>query len=286
VREISGSGKKPILRNLSDLPVKTMPVLFGYLVALMLLLGGGYAGLQWLGSPDAISTHQRMGEKPIARNLPKKTELKSESSAGDATAVPGEADGGSRNETTVGAATAMEAPHQPDHQGNETAANAKPADPAPAGNDSANAGRKDDVATTSGTSNQNAVPEPRPAKSAAASAEVGQDAEHKDVAEHKDAAKHKDVAKHQDAAEHKHDAQHKDAAEPRDIASTQKQSEPRPEPGVEPRKQDRRYARSSRPRQLVMMYLRTIEFPDGHREQQLLPIRRSRVMPIEAEDQW
>jgi hypothetical protein len=259
------------------LPVKTMPVLFGYLVALMLLLGGGYAGLQWLASPDAIITHQRIGEKPIARNLPKKTELKtelkSESNAGGATAVPGEADAGSRNETTVGAATAMEAPHQADHQGNATAANAKPGDPAPSDNNSANAGRKDEVATTSGISNQNPVPELRPGKPAAASAEVGQDAEHKDV------------AKHTDAAEHKHDAQHKDAAELGDIARTPRQSEARSEPAVKPRKQDRRYARSSRSR-LVMMYLRTIEFPDGHQEQQLLPIRRSRVIPIEAEDQW
>jgi hypothetical protein len=330
---------------------KTMPVLFGYLVALMLLLGGGYAGLQWLASPDAISTHQHIGEKPIAGNLPKKTELKS---AGGATLVPGEVDGGSKIEATTGAATAVEAPHQSDHAGNQTAANAKPSDPAPgvnndssseggcmpfgvtargavvfpiqcqasierqhgaapsspppppaaasgdnqavelvkpgdnstantkptrlepSNNDSANAGRKD-VATTGGTSNQNSLPESRPAKPAV-SGEGGLDAAHKDVAKHENAAEHKDAVRHRDAAEHKDDAQ------PRDIASTQKQSESRSEPGVNPRKQDKRNARSPRPR-LVMMYLRTIEFPDGHREQQLLPIRRSRGIAVEAEDQ-
>jgi hypothetical protein len=179
----------------------------------------------------------------------------------------------------------MEAPHQPDHEGNETAANTKPADPAPADTDSPHAGPKDDVATTGSVNNLNPVPEPRPAKPAAASAEGDQDAEHKDAAEHQDAARHTE------ATEHKHDAQHKDAAELGDIARTPRQSEPRSEPGVksrrQDRRQDRRYARSSRSR-LVMMYLRTIEFPDGHREQQLLPIRRSRVMPmpIEAEDEW
>lgn len=40
-----------------------MPALFGYLVAVSLLLGGGYAGLQWLSAPEAFRT-----EKTAAHN--------------------------------------------------------------------------------------------------------------------------------------------------------------------------------------------------------------------------
>jgi hypothetical protein len=255
-----------------------MPALFGYLVALVLLLGGGYAGLQWLGSPDNVSTHQRMGEKPAAKNAPKKTEQseKTEFNAAKTTAVPGEADAASGIGTTASTPATMAAPQQSDHEGNETETIARTDDPAPGvNNDTADAARRDDVAATSGASPLNSQPAPRPAKSAAASAEGSQDAQHKEDAKHKD------------------DAEHRDGAQVKDIASTPRQSEPRSEPGVKPAKQDRRQAkrqerphlRSSRSR-LVMMYLRTIEFPDGHREQQLLPIRRARRMAVEADDQW
>jgi hypothetical protein len=235
-----------------------MPALFGYLVALVLLLGGGYAGLQWLGSPD-VSTHQRMGEKPAAKNVPKKTEQAEKTEQSEfnaaktiakATAVPGEAD---------------------THEGNASETVSRPGDPASGVNDdTAAAARKDDVAATRGASPLTSEPEPRPAKPAAASAEASGDAQHKD------------------------DAKQKDDARVKDIAGTPQQSEPRSaEPGVKSAKQDRRQAkrqerphlRSSRSR-LVMMYLRTIEFPDGHREQQLLPIRRARRMAVEADDPW
>jgi hypothetical protein len=270
VRNLGCGEKKACLARFARVAGENdMPTLFGYLVALALLLGGGYAGLQWLAAPDAVSTHQRAGEKPAARNLPKKSELKSEKAefdGGRATAIPGEAGGGSKIGTTVTAATDMEAPHRSDHEGNETETISKPGDPTPGvDNDSANTGRKDDVATTGGTSNLNSEPELRSGKPATVSAEGSQD------------------------AEHKNDAQVKD------IARTP--SEPRSEPGVKPAKQDKRQARRQDERQdqrnvrssrsrLVMMHLRTIEFPDGHREQQLLPIGRSRRMAVEAEDQW
>src|SRR3954469_17749604 len=45
-----------------------MPALFGYLIALSILLGGGYAGLQWLAAPDPRPA------KPVAhRSAPEKT---------------------------------------------------------------------------------------------------------------------------------------------------------------------------------------------------------------------
>jgi hypothetical protein len=304
-----------------------MPALFGYLVALVLLLGGGYAGLHWLASPDDVNIHRRIGEKPTARNLPKKSEFKEDR----ATAVPGEADAASGIGTTASAPAAMAAPQH--HEGNETETVAKSGDPASGvNNDNAAAGgcmpigvtargadvfpiqcqalierqrgsapsavppqttaapeavqsvelakpgdssaamtrpAQPDAATTGGTSKLNPEPERQPAKPAEASRQGSRDAKHKD------------------------DAEHKDDAQLKDIASTPKQGEPRSESGVKSGKQDKRQAKrqerrngwSSRSRP-VMMVLRTIEFPDGHREQQLLPIGRARRMAVEAEDQW
>jgi len=63
-----------------------MPALFGYLVALSILLGGGYAGLQWLATPDP-----RPAVKPAAhsKNVPEKS---SPGTTGTA-AGPSEAEG-------------------------------------------------------------------------------------------------------------------------------------------------------------------------------------------------
>jgi len=249
-----------------------MPALFGYLVALVLLLGGGYAGLHWLASPDDVSIHRRIGEKQTARNVPKKTEQseQSEFNGGRTAAVPGEADAASGIGTTASAPAAMAAPQQSDHEASETEAVAKSGDPA------------------SGVNNDNAA--------AGGCMPIGVTARGADVfpiqcqalIERQRGSGPSAVPPQTTAAP---------AAVQSDIAETPRQSEPRSEPGVKPAKQDKRQAkRQERPQEkrnlrssrsgLVMMVLRTIEFPDGHREQQLLPIGRSRRMAVEAEDQW
>ncbi len=43
-----------------------MPALLGYLIALAILLGGGYAGLEWLGSPDSTSAQHAKVTTPAA----------------------------------------------------------------------------------------------------------------------------------------------------------------------------------------------------------------------------
>jgi hypothetical protein len=40
-----------------------MPALFGYLIALAVILCSGYAGLEWLAAPDDSTTYQRHNEK-------------------------------------------------------------------------------------------------------------------------------------------------------------------------------------------------------------------------------
>ncbi|HEY8670059.1 MAG TPA: hypothetical protein VIL63_04400, partial [Terriglobales bacterium] len=63
-----------------------MPALLGYLVALAVFLGSGYAGLEWLASPDDPSTHQDQSDKPTSHHAgPKKS---SANVAGTDEAVP------------------------------------------------------------------------------------------------------------------------------------------------------------------------------------------------------
>jgi hypothetical protein len=45
-----------------------MFVLLGYLVALTVLLGSGYFGLEWLASPDDVSTHRSVYK--LSKNAP------------------------------------------------------------------------------------------------------------------------------------------------------------------------------------------------------------------------
>src|ERR1700761_1973185 len=45
-----------------------MPALFGYLIALTLLLGGGYAGLEWLASPDVPAAPRHLKAAASATN--------------------------------------------------------------------------------------------------------------------------------------------------------------------------------------------------------------------------
>jgi hypothetical protein len=54
---------------------------------------------------------------------------------------------------------------------------------------------------------------------------------------------------------------------------------------VKGKKVGKRNMQSSRSKP-VMMILRTVEFPDGRREERLLPMNRSRRTSLRTEDQW
>ena len=71
-----------------------MPALLGYLVAITVLLGTGYTGLEWLVSPDNPSTRQNLSDK---QNLPHAGLKKSAANAaGTKEAVPSAKDGSPR----------------------------------------------------------------------------------------------------------------------------------------------------------------------------------------------
>src|SRR5215212_3534012 len=93
-----------------------MPALFGYLVALSILLGGGYAGLQWLAMPDP-----RPAVKPTAhsRNVPDKSAPTNTGTA----AGPSEADG-KRNSGTGAKSVSTEGSDKVAHDAKETEAKA------------------------------------------------------------------------------------------------------------------------------------------------------------------
>ena len=45
-----------------------MPALLGYLIALAVFLGSGYAGLEWLASPDDPTTYQHQNDKAATKH--------------------------------------------------------------------------------------------------------------------------------------------------------------------------------------------------------------------------
>jgi hypothetical protein len=98
-----------------------MPALFGYLVALSILLGGGYAGLQWLALPDP-----RPAVKPAAhsKNIPDKS---APTTTGTAVG-PSEADA-KRNSGTGAKSASTEGSAKPAHDAKETEAKGSGKDP-------------------------------------------------------------------------------------------------------------------------------------------------------------
>lgn len=76
-----------------------MPALLGYLIALAVFLGSGYAGLEWLASPDDPSTHQHPSYKPTSPSAaPRKSAA---NIAGTKEAVPSAKDENTAPRTTA-----------------------------------------------------------------------------------------------------------------------------------------------------------------------------------------
>jgi hypothetical protein len=89
-----------------------MPALIGYLIALTLLLGGGYAGLEWLGSPDEPIASQH--SKAAASAAGKRAEARKSVASAEPIAKPenvapvgaAETNRIGRDETKIGSASA------------------------------------------------------------------------------------------------------------------------------------------------------------------------------------
>jgi len=89
-----------------------MPALFGYLVAVSMLLGGAYAGLQWLSAPGAVPTEKSAAHSGNAPD-------KSVPARMGEVAVPDAADR-QANAGNAGKAASVERAHEIDHEAKHT----------------------------------------------------------------------------------------------------------------------------------------------------------------------
>jgi hypothetical protein len=243
-------------------PDRTMQLLMGYLVALAVFLGGGYAGVQWLWAPDdppalagnsraesassrlinakkirdARALHRRLAESLAAEGV-KPAAAQKES---DVVVAGGEdrstktADH-SDTPAPVEASTAADGPQVPD----ATAAANDPKLEA-----RAEAGAAVTPEKIKAVHNESGAQQRPAGKSGGESVAARKSAEAKAGSASEPAARHSE------------------------LAINKKQA-------VSKKKRVERVASSSR--KPVMMILRTIEFPDGRREQRLLPMSQART---------
>jgi hypothetical protein len=241
-----------------------MQILIGYLVALAVLLGGGYAGLQWLAAPEepgaaladgshaASATSRALQAKKLreTRALHRKV---AESLADDGVkpaAVPGQPDvavaGGEDASTKL--ADRSEAPGA----ANPSTDAAPPQIP--------------NATAVSNNPKLDARAEVRPAAKKIKAVQSEADARQRPADKTESAAARKSP-----------DTRDPSASEPtadRAEATTKKKPAVSRTAAVSKKKRAERFASSSR--KPVMMVLRTIEFADGHREQRLLPMSEAR----------
>jgi hypothetical protein len=243
-----------------------MPALFAYLFSLVVFIGGGYAGLIWLTEPPAATNRAPMSATALAalRKHPhqgRKT-LRSTPDYRDDTEITGARSDSPDDvppvknirepEPSVGLTTeehkAASSEHDADNQNQHISQNAAPDTPPRQATlaETGKGGPADDHSRAeknyTGTALESQRSEPGTARPA-----------QKKGAEHENPA-------HRVAPQAKFLAQ-KELRENADLGD-------RHDGGR------KKVQQASRP-PLVMMTLRTLEFPDGHREERLLPLQRA-----------
>jgi hypothetical protein len=270
-----------------------MPALLGYLLAISLLLGGGYAGLHWLSTPDDISTSQRPSASktpPAAKNVvgksdPATAEARAEKRPNDhaETEMPATA----ANSEPSNKAAADAPPNETGVSEENAKVQPKKAEDVPAG-DCMPIGitargklvfpiqcqaqleqyrGAENTQTPVQTDPTQSAPAPKERQAAEPARPVG------------DENKGLDRAK---ASSAEANAKIEDVAGPSEAKPGKEGPEPEVVKGKKLGKRNMRFSHS-RP---VMMILRTIEFPDGHLEERLLPMSRSRRTTLRTEEQW
>jgi hypothetical protein len=244
----------------------TLPALFVYLVAVMLLLSGGYGALNWLAAPEPIKVAVKVKPKavphyevipPIADSSGASTTA---SSATNPPAVDESKDTASRDTTSeqTASATSVSEPL-----------------PGPANNQpeiDSRAGMNKQASEQIGRDNRPAaLPEPaRDSKIRAARAEAPAAGPRQIASETKGEAS-KDVQPPSPSRPERQQT----SGRPQTVASVDSAAATKP---VNRPRLNQTSRRSERPvpaerRPLALMTLRTIEFPDGRRETRLIPYR-------------
>jgi hypothetical protein len=262
-----------------------MPALFAYLLAIFVLLGSGYASLEWLSAPDVSVNSPLSANKRPAAN----TDAVAKSGPRATGATPAKTRPYDRAEPEItGSAPASEAsnkptsPAAPQHTGvtdDNLKVGPKKADDVPAGGCmpvgvtaqgelvfpmqcqgllEQSRGRLNPPAPVPPNSAQSPAPEERQ------TAELAQP-----IAADTGPNRNETQSNQSDAK----------VSPPPDDHAVKATSKPEVINDKTAKGRDLQFSH----RKPVMMILRTIEFPDGHREQRLLPTNRSRKM---ASQQW
>ncbi len=267
-----------------------MPALFAYLLAITIALGGGYAGLRWLVAPD--STSQQSSASAKLPNKGKKLPEKSDSNV--TTMTEAESGPKDRDKTEITASTA------PSGTSNTVAPEASRNEPGVSEvSPKAPTQKDDDVpggectpigVTASGKlvfpmqcqaflephrgPEDSQLPVPTNPPESAAPPKERQAAEQTPSADQ--TGLNREGSFTNDANAKVEGVSHSGETKP-----GREDSEPEV---VKGRKVGKRNMHSgSKP---VMMILRIVEFPDGRREERLLPMNRSRRTSLRTEDQW
>jgi hypothetical protein len=225
-----------------------MPALFAYLIAVALLVGGGYGALNWLAAPEPVKVVAKAAPKPPPPHYADSSEPVA------AEARPSKANSADAVKPAVASKTEI------DHSGQVEAASAEKA--------------------VSGDQPPSALPSPQPEppatsqQEATASEPAQQDrsaqAAMPQAANDREARHQVEASRAEASTRHDELKQSAQAASPgnaQTIASIAPAAKTAKRPYV------RQASRRSEKRPLEVMTLRTIELPDGRRMTQLIPHR-------------
>ena len=272
-----------------------MPALFAYLLAISIALGGGYAGLRWLAAPDG-STGQRSSASAKLPNKGKKLPEKPDSNI--TTMTEAESGPKDRDKTEITASTASSG------TSNKVASEISRNEPGVSEvSPKAPTQKDDDVPVLGGgctpigvTASGKLVfpmqcqaflephrgPEDFQVPLSTNPPETVAPPKERQAAEPAPSADQITGLNREGSFTNEANAKVEEVSPSGETKPGRENSEPEV---VKGRKVGKRNMHSSGSKP-VMMILRTVEFPDGRREERLLPMNRSRRTSLRTEDQW
>jgi hypothetical protein len=270
-----------------------MPALFAYLLAISIALGGGYAGLRWLAAPDS-STGQQSSASAKLPNKGKKLPEKPDSNVTTMTeAGSGPKD---RDEAEVTASTASSGTSNkvaPEASRNEPGVSEVSPKAPTQKDDDVPGGECTPIGVTASGKlvfpmqcqaflERHRDPEDSHVPVSTNPSESAAPPKERQAAEPAPAADDNKGLNRGGSARTEPYAKVEDVSASDEVKAGKESPEPE---GLKGKRVGKRGMPSSHSNP-VMMILRTVEFPDGRREQRLLPINRSRSPALRAEDQW
>jgi len=270
-----------------------MPALFAYLLAISIALGGGYAGLRWLAAPDG-STGQRSSASAKLPNKGKKLPEKPDSNI--TTMTEAESRPKDRDKTEITASTASSGTSNkvaPEASRNEPGVSeVNPKAPTQKDDDVPGGGCTPIGVTASGKLvfpmqcqaflEQHRGPEDFQVLVSTNPPEKVAPPKERQAAEPAPSADQITGLNREGSLTNEANAKVEDVSPSGETKPGRENSEPEVVKGRNVGKRNM-HSSGSKP---VMMILRTVEFPDGRREERLLPMNRSRRTSLRTEDQW